>query len=57
MYDEESINKRLTKAIEMIGKTIDILEECAEEMEYDGQEMIDLADDLGVIHESLMNRQ
>jgi hypothetical protein len=56
MYDEESINKRLTKVIEMIGKTIDILEECAEEMEYDGQEMIDLADDLGTIHESLLDR-
>lgn len=56
MQDEESINKRITKAIEYIGKTIDILEECSEEMEYDGEDLIELADELGSIHELLMNR-
>lgn len=56
MQDEESINKKITKAIEYIGKTIDILEECSEEMEYDGEDLIELADELGSIHELLMNR-
>lgn len=56
MQDEESINKKITKAIELIGKTIDILEECGEDMEYDGEDLIELADELGVIHEALMDR-
>ena len=56
MQDEESINKKITKAIELIGKSIDLLEECAEDMDYDGEDLIELADELGTIHESLMNR-
>lgn len=56
MQDVELINKKITKVIEMIGKSIDILEECGEEMEYDGEELITLADELGEIHEALMNR-
>lgn len=56
MQDEESLNKKITKAIELIGKAIDLLEECAEDMDYDGEELIELADELGTIHESLMNR-
>lgn len=56
MQDEESINKKITKAIELIGKTIDMLEECAEDMDYDGEDLIELADELGTIHELLMNR-
>lgn len=56
MQDEESINKKITKTIELIGKAIDILEETAEEMDYDGEDLIELADELGTIHESLMNR-
>lgn len=56
MQNEESTNKKITKVIEMIGKSIDILEECGEELEYDGEEMIELADELGAIHEALMNR-
>jgi hypothetical protein len=56
MQDKESINKKVTKTIEMIGKSIDILEECGEEMEYDGEDLIELADKLGEVHEALMNR-
>lgn len=56
MQDGESINKKITKIIELIGKSIDLLEECAEDMDYDGEDLIELADELGTIHESLMNR-
>lgn len=56
MQDRESINKKITKIIELIGKSIDLLEECAEDMDYDGEDLIELADELGTIHESLMNR-
>ena len=57
MQDEESINKKITKTIEHIGKAIDLLEECGEDMEYDGEDLIELADELGMIHEALMDRQ
>lgn len=56
MQDGEAINKKITKIIELIGKSIDLLEECAEDMDYDGEDLIELADELGTIHESLMNR-
>jgi len=56
MQDKESLNKKITKTIELIGKSIDLLEECAEDMEYDGEDLIELADELGTIHELLMNR-
>lgn len=56
MQNEESLNKKITKTIELIGKAIDLLEECAEDMDYDGEELIELADELGTVHELLMNR-
>lgn len=56
MQDVVEFNKKITKVIEMIGKSIDILEECSEEMEYDGEDLIELADELGTIHELLMDR-
>ena len=56
MQEKESLNKKITKTIELIGKSIDLLEECAEDMEYDGEDLIELADELGTIHELLMNR-
>lgn len=56
MQDEESLNKKITKIIELIGKSIDLLEECADDMDYDGEDLIELADELGTIHELLMNR-
>jgi len=56
MQNNETVNKKITKVIEMIGKSIDLLEECSEELEYDGEELIELADELGAIHELLMNR-
>mgnify|MGYP003658332360 CR=1 FL=1 len=58
---EEAINKYITKAVELINKAIDSLEQCIEESdltESDGstEDIIDAADELESICTNLKDR-
>lgn len=56
MQDQDAFNKQMTKAIELLGKSIDTLGECAEHDEYDADDLMDTIDELNVILDLLLSR-
>lgn len=56
MQDQDAFNKQMTKAIELLGKSIDTLGECAEHDEYDADDLMNTIDELNIILDLLLSR-